>query len=275
MSELARHLPEIDRVVHSLSRRKGLSEDDTEEFRSWLLLRLAESDAAPLRRFQGRCKFSTYLTAVVQRQWLDYQRERWGRWRPSIVAKRLGTTAVRLETLLSRDGVAFEEACEILKRNYGVRATDAELEEIAGKLPIRPHSRRLESDESLASVGWDGKVEERVVDAERSRVAARIESSLNEALGALDAEDRLVLKLLIEDSFTVADVARALHLDQKPLYRRIHGLTDELRRSLEAKGISCDQVDEIVGWDRAALSVNYQVAGEDRSPSPSQGVRRP
>jgi len=273
MSELARHLPEIDRIVGSLARRKCLNEDDAEEFRSWLLLRLAESDAEPLKRFQGRCKFSTYLTAVIQRQWLDYQRERWGRWRPSVVARRLGTTAVRLETLVARDGIPFPEACELLRRNYGVRASDDELEEIAGRLPART-SPRPESEERLASIGLDGRVDERVVNGERSRTATHIESALNDALGALAAEDRLVLKLWVEDAFSVADIARTLHLDQKPLYRRIHALTRGLRKALEEQGISRDQVEEIVGWERSELSLDYRLAEETGSSSPSQPGRR-
>ncbi len=62
-------------------------------------------------------------------------------------------------------------------------------------------------------------------------------AALEGALGKLDAEDRVILRMRFEDGFTVADVARALDLRQKPLYRRVEGLLRRLRRELEGRGM--------------------------------------
>jgi hypothetical protein len=59
-----------------------------------------------------------------------------------------------------------------------------------------------------------------------------------------------------EDAVPVADIARALHLDQKRLYRRIERLLAGIGESLEAEGISRTEArslfaDGSVSWERA------------------------
>jgi hypothetical protein len=44
----------------------------------------------------------------------------------------------------------------------------------------------------------------------------------------------------------VADIARALHLNQKRLYRTIEQLLADLRKSLEADGVSHDEVKHLL-----------------------------
>src|SRR5690349_23970768 len=115
---LERHYPVVLTVLKRLARRHRLSRDEIDELHSRLHMRLVQDDYAALRQFEGRSGFSTYLTTVAERLRLDLQVSRWGKWRPSIEAERLGETAGMLERLISRDRLSFDEACEILQTSY-------------------------------------------------------------------------------------------------------------------------------------------------------------
>jgi len=66
-------------------------------------------DSAILRQFQMRSSLRTYLTVVICRLFLDERIARFGKWRPSRKAVRVGSTAVLFERLTMRDGLIFED----------------------------------------------------------------------------------------------------------------------------------------------------------------------
>ena len=260
-----RELPLIERVLAATCRRRGLFDHEADEFSSWARVKLLEDDCAILSKFGGRSTFKTYLVTVVQNLFRDYRISRWGRWRPSAQARRLGVTAVRLERLVHRDGFGFDEAARLLENNYGERRSAVELARLAGELPART-SRRVESvpgEEELATLGEAGQVsgeaaEERLHTSERRERAARLETALAHAMEGLDAEDRVILRMHFEDGCTVARVARTLQLDQKPLYRRIDRCLKNLRARLEEAGVTAATVADLLGWDALALEVDYE-----------------
>jgi len=233
------HLPLVERVIGFTCRRQGLREEEGEEFASVVKTRLVEDGYAVFTKFQGQSKLSTYLTTVVQRLFLDWQRARRGRPRPSAEARRLGTVAIRLERLLYWDGFSFDEACRILRENHGVEVSWQELEEVAGRLPPRVIERQHEGGERTEWLaGSNGeRPDEAALAREREAEAERVVGVLEKALEGLEAEDRVILRMRFEDDFTVADIARALHLEQKPLYPRIEKLQRGLRRELESRGL--------------------------------------
>ena len=55
---------------------------------------------------------------------------------------------------------------------------------------------------------------------------------------AFAPEDRVIVRMRFWEGESVADIARALGLPQKPLYRRLERTLAALRRSLEAAGVS-------------------------------------
>src|SRR6476620_11211593 len=95
-------LPTIRRILSGLSRRQGMLMHDAEDFASWATSRLMENDYAMLRKFRGDSSLSTYLAAVCACLAREYRVTHWGRWRPSVAARRAGTVGVRLETLMQR-----------------------------------------------------------------------------------------------------------------------------------------------------------------------------
>jgi RNA polymerase sigma factor for flagellar operon FliA len=231
-----RHLDDIERVVAFVAARHRLSAQETEDFSSDVMLRLLEDDSAVLRRFQGRSSMRTYLAVVIQRLLLDFRVKAWGKWRPSAEAKRSGELAMLLERLLVRDGHSLEEAIELLAARHGVAAPRSAVEAIVAALPVRVR-RRFASEEALESMPSPTPGPDEAILERDDRVAARrLAAALQEQVARLDDEDRVVLAMRFDDGAQVAQIAAALHLDQKATYRRIARILKGLRASLEDQG---------------------------------------
>lgn len=230
------NLSNVERVIRFVCHRNRLDAAQAEEFGAEVMLLLVADDCDILRRFQHRSSLRTYLTVVIQRMLLDYRVRLWGKWRPSAEATRLGAVAVRLERL-AHEGCGFDQACETLLTNEGVTLSRAELEAIWVRLPIRTR-RSVVGDEMLDTLPQNPDSPDAGIAAQRTHdVGLQIRRALAPAVEELSDQDRLILRLRFQAGMGVADVARALHLDQKPLYRRFEALLRHMREALETAGI--------------------------------------
>ncbi len=230
----------VDRLVARTARRHALTRADAEELSAWVRERLIDSDYAIIRKFAGRSSLSTYLTTVVVNLFRDFRNNRWGRWRPSAEAKRRGPIAVRLEELLYRNGHPVREAVQIL-RSSGCRSTDSELMRLAASLPQRYSKGEVSLESPVASnVVAPG---ESARDADAMLLLAEL---LRFLVSELPTEDALIMRMRFWNNLSVADIARALHTDQKPLYRRLEKTQARLRQALEARGIDSAGVTELL-----------------------------
>lgn len=239
-----------EEVIRASARRHRLSSTDVDDFAGFVRLRLVENRV--LEKFERRCSLRTFLTTVVERHYLDFRNQQWGKWRPSIEAKRLGPVAIELDKLLTRDGLTFEEACEVLRTSYRISETAGELGEMRGRFPCR-RPRRFVSEEALADLPDPSDAETVALDTEQGLVAGRMVASMERALAQLDPPDRLVLKMHFYDGLTLADVARALGRPQKPLYRRVERLLAGLRARLESEGFTAEGVADLLMRDVPAI----------------------
>ena len=96
-SQFLTSLALIERLIEYTCRRAHCPAQEAEEFAGWAKLRFVSGDYGILRKFEGKSALSTYLSVVLQRLFLDFRVERWGKWRPSAEAKRMGPLAVRVE----------------------------------------------------------------------------------------------------------------------------------------------------------------------------------
>jgi RNA polymerase sigma factor (sigma-70 family) len=243
----------IDRVISWVCARRGLRGADAEDFAQAARARLIENDYEVLGKFQGRSSLKTYLTAVVSRMYLDFQVQRFGKWRPSAEARRLGPLALRLEQLLHRDGLTLDEATGVLLSDPRTQATSDALHDIARRLPHRPGRRPIAPTGEPSRHDGASNVER----AERQALADRIFGLIRRSLAALPARERLFMRLHLESGLTVAQVSRTLGFDQKALYRRKEDVLKTLRADLEAEGIGAHDVSELLGtldWDAALAS---------------------
>ncbi len=248
-------LPLIERVIASVCRRNGCYGGDAEDFEQTVKLKLIEEEYAVLGKFEGKSRLDTYLMVVVNRSFLDFQNHRWGKWRPSARARQLGPIAVRLDILWNRDRLSLEEAIETLRTNREMKQSPEELEDIAVQLPRHP-PRRFEGEDSLENVGSPGGAEQRVTDSEMAATVQRIELGLEAALQDFSGEDRLLLELHYWSGFTWAQIARKMRLDQRRLYSLTYAWKGRFRASLEAAGITAEQVTSIVGWEKSELRID-------------------
>jgi RNA polymerase sigma factor (sigma-70 family) len=242
----------VDRVAASVCRRHGLDPDESDEFAGWARMRLVEDDYAVLRKFRGESAITTYLTVVVTMLFRDYRVSRWGRWRPSAAAKRLGDVAVRLETLVYRDGYRVDQAGEMLRAAGHTDLADRELVRMLSGLPHRTGTRPVQvGDEPLESQPASSTADEGVMAGEADDERTAAEDALRRALDTLPQEDRVIVRLRVWEGLSVADISRALNVPQKPLYRRLEGIFGRLRKQMEGAGITREDVRRMLD-DRAA-----------------------
>jgi len=247
-------LPTIERVIGWVCAKRGLRAADAEDFGSIVKMRLIENEYEVLGKWQGRSTMKTYLTTVINRIYLDFQVQRFGKWRPSAEAKRLGPEAQRLEQLMFRDGLSFDEVCEVMLSDPRMRLTRDDLHAIRLKLPARRTRRGdLHEYEPVRPEGAGEAVER----AERQALADKTFAVIRCSLSRLPARERLFLRLHFQSGMTVADAARALGAgDDKALYRKKEEILKRLRTDLEAEGISREDAQELLlnlDWE-AALS---------------------
>lgn len=262
------HLDLVEKVAEYAGRRAGFPRQDVEDFVSTVKVKLIDDDYAVLRRHRGESAMATYLTTVVHNLFKDFCNHKLGKFRPSAAAKRLGPAALALERLLSRDQHDLETAVAILRSQHDLDASDEELREVATQLPVR-NPRRFVGEESLAHRASEEPgtaAEQRVDDSERSETAERVEEVLNLALETLSREDLLILKMHFRDGCSIATIASALRLEQRPLYRRKEKCLATLRAALDARGMTWDEVREILGWQgreiRATFGAENGIQGE-------------
>ena len=272
------NLPVIDSVVGQVCRRHRLTAAEADDFASEVRLHIIERNYEPLRRFEGRSSLRTYLIVVIQHLFLDYRNRLWGRWRPLAEAKRQGPIAILVERLVTRDGWSYDEVAETLRTNHGI-AVDESLRAMWVRFAQRAPARRFVSEVEADSVESDAPLPDApVLRAEQDFFAKRVQATLDRARQTLEPDERLILKMRFEDSVPVADIARALHLNQKRLYRTVEQLLAKMRKSLEADGISRDEIASLF-----AGGILSEVGGQDveqrasaaGTPEPAERARTP
>jgi RNA polymerase sigma factor (sigma-70 family) len=243
-AEFLRLLPRIERICRFAATRVGLFGADAEDLASHVKLRLIENDYRILREFRGRATIETYLSTVIVNLARDYKIGLTVKWRPSAVAERLGVAAVMLERLLIREGRTLDEACDEITTNHRVPISRAELERLAGQLPPR-FVRQLISDDALAAVPAGGASPDEALIADEHRASvARVRAVLQQVRLTMPSQDQVILAMRYEDGLAIAEIADALRIERRLLYRRLEGIHKRLRRELEAAGID----PEVLAW---------------------------
>jgi RNA polymerase sigma factor (sigma-70 family) len=249
---LVANVPLIERLGRAACRGSNMNAADVDDFLSEVKLKLVENDYAALRSFQGRCSMATWLALVVQRQLLDFRAHIWGRFRASAEARRIGETAVRLESLIVRDGMRIEEAVEALRRS-GSDVTLVGAERIVAKLPRRrPQPVRvplddLDADRSLPRV--------EMATSDQASASRTISAEIRTAVAGLDPNDQVLLQLHFAAGMPIAEISRSLGVPQQPLYRRLRALCAQFRERLLAAGIDAARVLDLLDDSGADLDL--------------------
>ncbi|HEX2062304.1 MAG TPA: sigma-70 family RNA polymerase sigma factor [Thermoanaerobaculia bacterium] len=237
------NLPTIRRIAAFVARRSHLNPQESEDFVQDVCLRLLENDYAIIRKFEGNSTLSTYLMTVIMRLLHQKRVEDWGKFRPSAEARRIGDKAITLERLLFRDGYTFGEAVRILTTPAGTQYSVSELESIYVRLPHRnPRPVEVSDDVVPDAVAVESDAHVRAESRDRERTARRVARTVDGIIETLPLRDRAILQLRFWLAMTAPEIARALHLDQKKIYKRLDQLLLELRRALERAGVNWSDV---------------------------------
>ncbi len=227
---------QLEKIVRAVAAHRRLSADEGQELYGLVMLKVVQDDYALLRRFQGKSRWGTYLTVIVQRVLLDHRVKEWGRWRPSAKARRLGPSAVLLDRWINRDRLEPAEAVRRLSA-CGVGETAGELERLAEHIPRRTRRRLVSGDKHLRKLVDPEKTDLRVDAAERRRAAVHLNETLVSAFRDLSESERDLLDLRFVRGWTVRRIADSRDLETRPLYRRFERLLRRLRRRLERVGL--------------------------------------
>jgi RNA polymerase sigma factor (sigma-70 family) len=267
------NLAAIDRAIARVCRETRLEGANAEDFASSVRLALLADDCAILRKFEGRSSMPTYLTIVVRRLFYDERRAA-GRWYASAEAQRRGPAAVLFERLTMHERRSFRDAAELVQREHP-EVSMGELEELAAALPqrtARPLVVPVEDGdaERFASSSSAGELVD-ALDVQRRSMQAN--DAVRVAMAMMTAEERVILRLRFTANASIARIARALNLEQRPLYRRIESLLAQLRRGLEAAGVDAASVDDLIGVPEETLDFGLERKNGDLHPSPQEEGR--
>lgn len=270
---LVGHLDVLGQITGIVCRRNALRGAEAEDFAAWVRLRLVENEYAILARFRGECALPTYLTTVVATLHRDYRVQRDGRWRPSAVALHAGPLAVRLERLVYRNRLPFEHAVAVLQAEEVPPPTRRDLTTLFRALRARTPLRPIAADAELLENASGTLDADACVAGEEDATRRRsVEDALARTVDGLPAEDRVILRMRFWEGASVADVARALGLPQKPLYRRLERLLAALRDALGEAGVDRLAVGELLSADAPAAPSND---GEASGASGNNETARP
>ena len=218
----------LDTVIRAVARARRLACGDFQDFAQTVHLKLLELCYDAFSRFRGDSSLRTYLTVVVTRILLDWRNARYGKWRPSAAASRLGPAATGLERLISRDGHTAGEAIEIMHQATGLGRE--QLRDLAERLPQRIARRDVLPE--LEPLALSEPFRDPIAARERLERAHQMRRALRRAYLTLPPDDRRLLALRYERSMSVRQIGQDLAIDPKALYRRFDRLASKLRRAL-------------------------------------------
>jgi DNA-directed RNA polymerase specialized sigma24 family protein len=107
--------------------------------------------------------------------------------------------------------------------------------------------------------------DERVLEGERRRTSEKVSTVMSAIIAELPEADQLILQLRFEGGMAVSQIARALQIEQKLLYRRIERQMKDLRAELERRGVDANDALDLIGRDEAILE--FDLGNRNRRPS--------
>jgi RNA polymerase sigma factor for flagellar operon FliA len=247
------NLEKVEKLVRISSRRHHLSHVEQQDFASYVHVELLKDDCATLRKFQNRSSWWTFLATVIEKLALDFLIEKWGRWRPSAAAEKLGAIAVILDRLVHRDGHTPEEAIEIVRAHHAAGLSYAELHAMWGQIPPRPRATNV-GEEAAAAVSSTDRAEVRLEEAALQHEIDRVGRLLREAFAALPAQDRVMIALRYDHGLSMTEIAELMNSSVPTLHRRLDRSLKALRATLSRGGFDPRQISALIGHSTIAMS---------------------
>lgn len=239
-------------IACSLGRHNGLSRAEAEDFRSVATLKIISNSREILGGFRGESALRTYLGSVVRNCFRDFIIARSGKWRPSARATTLGLVAVEIERLRTRDGLSDEDAYQIVRQRWHRPVLREEVDRLLRVMSVGTRRRwvPLESapPESVSCMPapW-------ARDRDARRLARRILRILGIALKDLEPRQITLLRRHYGEGTPVSGIAREIGLPRRSAYSLRDRTLRQLRRRLEAEGVSWEDARVALGCRQTEL----------------------
>jgi hypothetical protein len=146
---------------------------------------------------------------------------------------------------VTRDGLTPSEALAAVGPNVDVAGCQEFVETLSGRAPVRG-SRSTLGEEAIPEC-FDPSPDPEAVAGRREQTARAetVRTLVRQALRALDSRDHLILTLHFRDGLSVADTARVMGLEAKPLYRRIDRILARLQAMLCTDALRAELVRDL------------------------------
>jgi RNA polymerase sigma factor (sigma-70 family) len=246
-ASLESHLPTLKPIIRQVCARARCFGADADDFEQVVYVAFLERNI--LDKLQGTTQPKAFLHVVVANLFRDFRIQRWGKWRPSAKASRLGDTAVTLERLVHLRKLSPEQAVEAMATQQTGAGSRAELEAIVRQLPLRV-GRHDVGEECFDRLEEPTSADRLVVEGEKREQRRAVLTALEAALGELSTEDRSLLRLRFWEDVSVARLSLMTGTQQRSLYSHFDRLRAQLRRKVLAAGIAELDVQQLfAAWD--------------------------
>jgi DNA-directed RNA polymerase specialized sigma subunit len=164
----------------------------------------------------------------------------------------LNIFAERLERLLFQKKHTVEESYQILKNDPEFTWTYDYTSKLANELwrqdkpVVETHENIDERASSQSKLDFNDNPEKVLQNKELINKRVIIEDSLENAGQGLSHEDSLMLKLRFTSQKSVSEISRILGQSRKVVERKIRVLLNHLRDNLLSKGMTREEVSEII-----------------------------
>lgn len=229
-------------------------ENEALELSNLVLDKLEADEYKILKQFQGKSKLTTYLTAIISRQAVDMLRQKHGRNRQKERAGALGPLGEKVYKIVFQQGLSLVEVQKDFLRKRLPVPTDEAIQEVIDKIegPVKIpadtqdiktgflKSRDNPGEKDVVVSDHASNPEQTMLDQTRNQT---IDLTLMELLDKLSGEDRMILRMRFglgehEKPGQIQEIAAALHISPKTVYKRITTILGTCRKHLELKGVT-------------------------------------
>ena len=84
-------------------------------------------------------------------------------------------------------------------------------------------------------------------------LARRVEAALSEAIATLSPDDKEIVRLRFDAGLPIAQIARSLGLEPRPLYRRLGRIIRVLRDEMQRRGIDGADIARVIGHPEVSM----------------------
>lgn len=258
--------------IESISRKRFHHLVTAEEAHSYVMEKLEADDYRRIRAFSGqRARFRTFLTTVVNRLFIDFRKKKYGDTaKPPKWIAACGGRYIQIFEMVCKEKCSVSQSVDTIcdEHQYSryldkarKRSCELEVERIATEIITRIRSCRelaSESDLPIDAVPESQlphKTKDDLILSEKEAVmkaifdivlnphachaAAPIALALEQFHNTLDLspEDRVFLKTVYLNGYSVSKAARALGLEKKKPHQKHNNLLAKVRGALQATGI--------------------------------------